>query len=428
MKRITLLATQFFACLSLIFTLAAGTAAVEAAPYTKTGLDFFTLSQSPVRPLPFREQARFRAGGERPLFVFNVEGLYSAVNDPQNVGHEIVIAPGLYMLSVNGPGGTPRPNRGRLELQENMSLQGTAGDREAVVIDAINLPLSSFSAPPIPLTGAIRIGRGSNSIEWLTVRNAVNGNANIGTELVSTGTVYIRVAHVASTNSQRGLDVRNFGAAGAGRVIEAEIVDNDFYNNRIGTLGEGLRIVNNNGANGGRISATLSGNRSYNNYLGLIVEDNRSNNANITVVSWGDQFFENGLGALVGGGLSGASTPANGNTVNFTAFGSSFESNNGFNNFDHGGLIIIGGENTSIPNGTSNNTVNVELRGCVLANNQLYDLAAFGARSYPASIGLPGTNNRVTIAGFRPGRGSNVVWADSIPEYPGGMNSVTFIH
>lgn len=427
MKHVYFSATQIFAYLATIFITLAGTATVEAEWNTNSGLDFFNLSYQSVQPLPFTERANF-GGGARPIVVFDVEGLYSAVNDTQNAGRQVALAPGVYYLSVNGPGGVPRPNKGRLELQENMSLQGVFDDRGAVVIDAVNLPASSYSAPPIPLTGAIRMGRGSNSIEWLTVRNAVNGNANIGTELVSTGTVYIRVAHVASTNSQRGMDLRNFGATGAGRVIEAEIVDNDFYNNRIGTLGEGLRIVNNNGANGGRISARLTDNRSYGNYLGLIIENNRSNFANISVVSSGDQFFENGLGALVGAGLSAVSTPANGNTVNFTAYGSTFENNNGFNNFDHGGLIVIGGENTSIPNGTSNNTVNVELRGCVLANNQLMDLGAFGARSYPISVGLPGTNNRVTIAGFGPRRGSNVVWADSIPDYPGGGNSVTFIH
>ncbi len=426
MKRILFSAAKVFAYLSIIFITLAGTATVEAEWNTKAGLDLFNLSYQPVQPLRFSEQAKFGGGG-RPILVFDVEGLYSAVNDTQNSGRQVALAPGVYYLSVNGPGGVPRPNGGRLELQADMSLIGVVDDRTTVVIDAINLPASSYSAPPIPLTGAVRMGRGSNSIEWLTVRNAVNGNANIGTELVSTGTVYIRVADVASTNSQRGMDLRNFGAAGAGRVIEAEIVDNDFYDNRIGTLGEGLRIVNNNGANGGRISARLAGNRSYNNYLGLIVEDNRSNNANISVVSLNDRFFENGLGALVGGGLSSGTAPANGNTVNFTAYGSSFENNNGFNNLDFGGLIIIGGENTSIPNGTSNNTVNVELRGCRLANNQLYDLAAFGARSKPLSAGLPGTNNRVTIAGFGPRRGVNVVTSDSIPDYPGGMNSVTFI-
>ena len=419
MKHISFLTSRVLGFVSLMFIVAA--VSIGAATAGNFNYELFRYAHFQ------RGQAAPNFARERPVIVFNIEQLYAAVNNPLNAGRQIVIIPGVYLLSVNDPAGAPRPNRGRLELQENMSLSGVVDDRTAVVIDAIGLPASSFSAPPVPLTAAIRMGRGNNAIEWLTIQNTVNGNANIGTDLNSTPTTYIRIAHIASTNSARGADVRNFGAAAAGRVIVAEIIDNDFYNNRIGTLGEGLRIVNNQVANGAVIFATLNGNRSYNNYLGLIVEDNRSNNGRISVVSSRDQFFENGLGALVGGGLSSASTVANGNTVNFTAYGASFENNNGFNNFDFGGLVVIGGENTSIPNGTANNTVNVELRGCRFGNNQVHDLAAFGARSFPLSVGLPGTNNRVSITGFAPFRNIVVEAADSIPNYPGGMNSVTFI-
>ena len=48
----------------------------------------------------------------------------------------------------------------------------------------------------------------------------------------------------------------------AGRVIEAEIVDNDLFNNRIGAFGEGLRILNYLGADRCVIIADLNGNRS----------------------------------------------------------------------------------------------------------------------------------------------------------------------
>ena len=424
MKNFLIKTTLLFCITSTIFTPAAITTTIQATPATKYERNLFSISDLPESQV-FSPKSE-RSGFAGVNFVHNIEELYSAVNNPQNAGNQIYMAPGVYMLSVNGPGGIPRPNGGRLELQENMSLLGVHGNREAVVIDAMNLPTSSYnSAPPIPLTGAIRMGRGTNSLEWLTVRNAVNGAANIETELAS-ATTNIRIAHIASTNSQRGIDVRNFGAAQANRVIEAEIIDNDLYNNQIGTLGEGLRIVNNQGANGGRITATLNGNRSYNNYNGLIIENNRSNNANISVISLDDRIFENGLGALVGAGLSAVSTVANGNTVNFTAIGSSFENNNGFNNFDFGGLVVIAGENTSIPNGTSNNTVNLELRNCRFGNNQLADIEAFGARSKPASIGLPGTDNRVTILlhNIQPYHTLNVVSANSIPEYPTGRNIV----
>ncbi len=357
------------------------------------------------------------------ITVSNIEELYTAVNNSANAGSQIVLAPGVYMLSVNDSNGVARPNGGRLELQENMSLIGAVGDRGAVVIDAMNLPLSSFnSATPIPLTGAIRMGRGTNSIEWLTVRNAVNGNANIGTDLASTMT-NIRVAHVASTNSQRGLDVRNFGAAMAGRIINAEIIDNDFFNNRIGAQGEGFRIASQQGANGGNINATLSGNRTYNNYAGFLLENNRSNNAVSTVFSTGDRFYENGAGVIAGAALSSNSTVANGNNVSFTAHGDSFINNNGFNNFDFGGLVVLGTENISIPNGTSNNKLTVNLFGCQFSNNQLADLYAVGARSNPASIGTPGTNNTVRIALHGIGRIVEIR-ADSIPATPGSGNSL----
>ncbi|MEJ7862862.1 MAG: VCBS repeat-containing protein [Pyrinomonadaceae bacterium] len=378
---------------------------------------------------PSEAQTKFTFVALQIVNVANIEELYAAVNNPANAGNQIVLAPGVYMLSVNAPGGVARPNGGRLELQENMSLQGVQGEREAVVIDAINLPASSYSAPPITSVGAIRLGRGTNVVEWLTIRNSFLGAAGIETTIVSPGTAYIRVAHIIATNNWRGIDVRSFGAAAAGRRIEAEIVDNDLHSNRTNT-GQGLRLTNNSGAHGGSIFATISGNRSYNNYFGFIAENVNSNLANITVFSSGDRFFENGLGAQIGGALSSASPlgtfPANGNTTSFTAHGTSFENNNGFNPFDRGGLIALGGENKAIPNGTSNNTVNVTLRSCRFSNNQLYDIGAFGARSTPASIGLPGTNNRVKIRLY----GTlvpNLVTADSIPETPGGLNSATVI-
>jgi hypothetical protein len=129
---------------------------------------------------------------------------------------------------------------------------------------------------------------------------------------------------------------------------------------------------------------------------------------------------------VVGGGLSQGTNVANGNTVSFSAAGSSFLNNNGFNNFDHGGLVIIGGENTSFPNGTSNNNVSVSLAGCRFSNNQLYDLAGIGARSNPETIGPPGTNNHVIITR----RGASVsrlvqFFVNCIPDLPELMNTVT---
>lgn len=353
--------------------------------------------------------------------VSTIEELYSAVNNPQNTGSQINIAPGTYTLSVNDVANMPRPNGGRLELQDNMSLQGVIGDRGSVVIDAANLPSSSYNQT-IANSGAVRMGRGNNSIEWITIRNAGNGNgAGIIVYLSAPGTTHIRVAHVDSTNNFRGIDIRNVGATSTAYIIDADILDNDFANSPV----QGLRIVNFDGANGGVITARLSDNRSHDNREGLLVANRNSSSSSISVTLLRDQFYTNGAGAIILGGYSGSSA-ANGNSVTFNAQNASFADNNGFSNFDLGGLIVVGGENTAFENGTSNNTVQVNLSGCPTFRNQSPDLGAWGARSNPASIGSPGTNNNVTISRFNPGpyRVKQIIH-DSVPYLPGLMNLVT---
>src|SRR5207244_9949846 len=140
--------------------------------------------------------------------------------------------------------------------------------------------------------------------------------------------------------------------------IVAEIIDNELFSNH--TLqGEGMRFGNNLGANGASVFATLHGNRTFSNVQGMLLENNRTNSATVSITSSGDRFYDNGAGTIILAGLSFNSIPANGNTVDFTANGTRFENNNGLTTFDLGGLVIVGGENTSIPNGTNNNTVNV---------------------------------------------------------------------
>ncbi len=351
--------------------------------------------------------------------VTNIEELYSAVNDPQNAGTQIVIAPGLYMLSENNPRNVARPNGGRIDLLENMSLRGVVGDREAVVIDAINLPPGSYSTPTIDKSGAIRMGRGTNAVEWLTIRNAVNGNGGIETEIAWPGTAYIRIAHIVSTGNLRGIDLRNLGADEAGRVIVAEIVDNDLYGNQR----MGLRIANSQQADGGVVSATLSGNRIYNNNNGLVIEAINTSLGRFTVVSSGDRFYQNTIGTAVGGGLrlSSSEVNADGNTTSFEAYGSRFENNN-----SNG--LGIGAAATHHANGTSNNTVKAYLSGCIFGNNAGLDIRATGAESVPESIGSPGTNNHVTLERSPFVTNYIQVFTNSIPDIKGDMNSVTVIN
>src|SRR5262245_32983396 len=174
--------------------------------------------------------------------VSDVEQLYDAVNEPANAGAVIVLAPGRYILTRVAPGGGSRPNGGRLELQADMSMGGVTGHPEDVVIDSsdpVNGP--SFALPGgLGNAGTIRIGRGRDSVEWLTV---VGGSpAGVQADLVGAPAV-LRVAHVVSRDSTRGIDVRNVGPAAAGRTIVVDLEDNEVFENTTAN-GQGFRFVN----------------------------------------------------------------------------------------------------------------------------------------------------------------------------------------
>ena len=365
-----------------------------------------------------------------PLVQVNgVEQLYATVNDPANAGATLVLAPGIYALSRTDPAGQARPNGGRLELQVDMSLTGLVGDRSAVVIDAFDLPKSSFPATSGP-NAAVRTGKGRNAVEWLTVRNAQNGQANIDTGLqpLLPGTAFVRIAHVASTGSARGLNALNFGLGASGETLEIDIIDCDFFNNPFG-VSEGVRVGNFQGATGSIVNARMIGNRSWGNQQGRLIVNNRALRCTVNVFSSGNHFYANGAGTILAGGLSSDATVANGNTITFEAHGDRFVDNNAPTPFDIGGLVILGGENISIPNGTNDNTVFASLWGCRMGENNTHDLAAWGARSLPASIGFPGVNNRVTIEIHGEGR-QNGKWqpiesfVDGEPADPNANNTV----
>ena len=361
------------------------------------------------------------------LFVANVEQLYAAVNDPANAGTDILLAPGTYVLSATS-GGAARPNGGRIELQEDMSLYGVTGDRSAVVIDASALPTASFTVP-FGRTAPVRIGRGSNSIEWLTIIANSIAAAEIATELTGTPITDIRVAHVLAAGSSRGIDIRNVGATMIGRQINAEVIDNEFLAPaEVVGMTEGVRVANFVGADHGVIVANLDGNRAHGFQIGLIIANNRSSNATIDVSSSGDRFFENALGALITGGLSQATSGfANSNITSFRAHGTQFVDNTAeIPGIERGGMRLVGGLSTVKENGTSNNTLNVELWGSKTRDNEPLDFEAYGAWKASAP-GIAGTNNHAIITLHGVSKQIDGVVMPSFPADAGGTNSVTVI-
>jgi hypothetical protein len=378
------------------------------------------------------------ANAAQAVYVADVEQLYASVDNPANAGASVALAPGMYLLSSTDPAGIARANRGRLELQKDMSLYGVAGDRAAVVIDAGALPRTSFSMP-FGRTGVIRTGRGSNAVEWLTIAGTDDAAAAVETDLVENCDdvhvvpcpTRVRVAHVAAGDSSRGVDVRNIGAVMAGRRVDAEIVDSEFFRGI-----EGIRAINLAGADHGDISVVMSGNRSYQNFLGCIAENNRSSFASIYVRSSGDRFEDNMLGCQIGGGLVvPVLGSANSNSVVFEAFGSQFIDNRRVEFFNAtgpdltqwGGLLVEGGTALGRAGSTNGNTATVRLWGCKVAGNLNMDFQAFGAHSGPTVSDIAGTDNHVIIELHGVSKLIDVVAVDSSPSDPSGSNTATVI-
>lgn len=372
-------------------------------------------------------------GESKKIYVSDISQLYAAINDADNARTTIVLAAGTYLLS---PG---YPNAGRLELLENMQLQGQPGHPEEVIIDASALPGTSFVPPnnfPAARTGAIRMGRGSNAIEWLTVK----GNASmqafsvIDTDLIWAGVSQIRVSHCVVSGGRNGIDVRNIGVASRGRILEAELANNEVFENLV-QQGVGILIQNANSASGAIIRASLSGNYVHGNKIGLrsfnvAAGTNTINSASVVIESNADRFEGNGLGiALVPGISEGPTATANGNFVAFEAHGTTIKNSIGaippetFN--PSCGIVVMGGFRFSTGE-ASNNRVTMNLWGCTISDNQgAADIYAYGAFS---EIATPaGTNNLVQIQLNGVSKNATDISIACSPVEPEGTNVVNII-
>lgn len=355
--------------------------------------------------------------------VLDVESLYAAVNDPGNAGKTIEVAAGTYRLTRLSPLGVARPNGGRLELQADMSMSGVNGHRDRVVIDSsdpVNGPV--FNLGPGVNAGTIRMGRGRQTVEWLTVVGGDKSAGGVQTDLVG-GTPVLRIAHIVSRGSARGIDVRNLGPEGAGRTLTVDLDDNELTVNVAGN-GQGIRFVNT-ASDGASIVVSLNGNRSHGNKIGFLAANQGSNGASVTIDSHNDRFDDNGIGGLIVGGLQGgAAILANDNVVNVTMHAGSMARNDGAPTPEgfSGGFNVVGGAGTA-PASTSRNRVNVSIVGLRFNDNLNTDVKAWGAKTTAAAPA--GTHNTVTVR--LQGVSAQAVTAkdDSEPDEPAGTNRAT---
>jgi hypothetical protein len=358
------------------------------------------------------------------VHVSDVESLYAAVNDPGNAGKTIVPAPGTYNLTRLNPLGIARPNGGRLELQADMSMLGVNGHPDQVVIDSSH-PTNGpdFSLGPAGNAGTIRMGRGRQSVESLTVIGGKKSAAGVQTDLVG-GTPVLRIAHVVCKGSVRGIDVRNLGPEGAGRILTVDLDDNEVTANVTGT-GQGIRFVNT-ASDGASIMASLHNNRSHGNVAGFLAANQASNGASVTIDSHNDRFDDNDIGGLILGGTQGmAGSVANDNVVDLTIHAGSIARNNGIptpTQVFSGGLNVVGGAGTA-PGSTSRNTVKVSIVGARFNENRETDVNAWGAKTTAAAPA--GTHNTVTVTLQGVSAQAVTDKDDSEPDEPAGTNRAT---
>jgi hypothetical protein len=309
-----------------------------------------------------------------------------------------------------------------------MDLVGQRGDAESVVIDASNLPPESFQGE-FGNTGAVRMGRGHNALEWLTIQNAIAPAANAGaveTDLLGLGPTVVRVAHIVAQGNRAGISFRNVTGMD-GRVLHGIAEDNVLRENTAGA-GYGIRAVNAvGGLAGATVWVTLRGNHSSGNLFGLYAGSlSGSSHDTILIESRADRFTNNVVGCSLGAGNSvGAVTDSN--MLVFEADGDVIADNDGTPTgiipFP-GGIAAFGGASfVDQPNRTSGNVLQLALVGTRFSGNHPdSDVTAFGARGTGGV--LPGTDNHVNILLKGVSRHAALSIVDSDPPDPDGTNTV----
>jgi len=373
----------------------------------------------------------------RRVYVSNVDELYAAINNADNKGATIVVAPGTYLLNAS------HPNAGRLELLNNMSLQGQPGHPEAVVIDASQLPNSSFTLPTTPAypftrrTGVVRMGDGDNAIEWITLTNDPIHRIRslIQTDIAATPLAQIKIAHCKLFGSSIGINIINSGAFTSGRIIDAMVEDNEVNGNIVQPFKTGIQIQNTQDVSDAIIRVVFRRNYIHGNGNGLVAL-NSAFHCNISIKSYDDHIEENGNGiSLDGGYIENATRPSINNSISFEAHGTSIRNNAGTpppfdgDPLGAGGILIRGADilpPTAGPVTINNNKVTASFWGCRIENNAGdFNLRVFGAYSGSASANPIWGNNTAVVSLYGISAQTSAVAINSLPSESAGTNTAT---
>jgi hypothetical protein len=369
----------------------------------------------------------------KKIYVTNVGELYTAINDPENSGGTIVLKEGTYPLSA------AYPKAGRLELQNNMNLVGQPGHPESVIIDITALPLTSFTlSGSINRTGAIRMGDGNNSIEWMTFQNdpAHTVRSLIQTDIVTTSTSQIRVAHCIIKGSSIGLSILNRDPIANGRLIEADIEDNEIKDNTVPQFGAGIQIQNTT-TNNATIKVKLTRNEIHGNKAGVLIFNSSSQGCKLEARSYDDKIENNGIGMVLNGGVILLGTaPTLHNSLRFEGYATTIRNNIGTPVppfvFPSTGIHTAAAQSLppfDVPGTSHFNEVEINLNGCLVeGNGGVAQINAYGAHSFYPSSTPAGTNNKTNL--YLRGISSNasINSINSFPNEPAGTNTVNVYH
>jgi hypothetical protein len=362
--------------------------------------------------------------GNKKVYVSTLDELYAAVNDAGNAGKEVILSPGTYVLNAS------YPNGGRLELQPDMSLKGQPGQIDAVLIDQSSLPFASFRLSPTVSVAPIRMGRGTNSLEWLSVKGgsvAANPLSVIESDLLGTETnVAISHVYVDCNGSRTGILIRNRLDEHANRVINATLEDNEITNAFANNNPPGAGLALQNRISGAQIKLNMKRNYIHGCRVGLLNFNaglsNSIEHCKLELTSYNDRIEGNGSGLDLGGGSGAGSVYGNNNNTTVKMYGTTIQ-NNGQPQFPpNNGAFLTGISAAAGWNTASNNNLTVGLWGCYISNNNGTDIHANGAYSNTGSVG--GTNNRLEIYLYGVAANAIVDAAASIPAEPAGTNVV----
>lgn len=362
---------------------------------------------------------------KKKVYVSTLEELYAAVNHAGNAGAEVNLAPGTYVLNAS------YPNGGRLELQTDMSLKGQPGQIDAVFIDQSLLPISSYRLTPTVTVAPIRVGRGTNSLQWLSVKGgpaSVNPLSVIESDLLGNETnITISHVYVDCNGSRTGIMFRNRLEEHANRVINASLEHTEITNaiSNPNPPGAGLAIQNR--ISGAQIKLTMKDNYIHSCRVGVVQFNsglgNTVENCSFDFTSQADRIEGNGCGIDLVSGVG--APPSNNNTVTVKMYGSSI-SGNGQPQFPPNNGALLCGLDAGAGRGSnhvaSNNTLNASFWGCNISNNNGTDIFAYGAFSPSAFIA--GINNRFDLYLYGISANAIVDAHASIPAEPAGTNVV----